>query len=111
LVNLFGITARGRSEVEGLLQQDHRTLMRGTTLSWTPRSLRIEKPDVAVVDFDVVLTGMRRAPNPFRESEHGPQAAGPLKHWVTVVLTKTDGRWLFSVVRFMKPMEVSGYVP
>src|SRR5579863_8277064 len=54
LVNLFGIRAQGRAEVEKLLQRDHSTLMRASTLSWTPRSLRIEKSDVAVVDFDCV---------------------------------------------------------
>jgi uncharacterized protein (TIGR02246 family) len=90
LINPFGRWAKGRAEVEKLFQDEHAGVMAGTSYSTTLSSVRFLTPDVAVTDWDIVVTGMR-----------GPDgsAAPPFKPHLALVMVRRGGRWLSLAAR------------
>ena len=90
IINPFGRVAKGRAEVEKLFQDEHATVMKGTTFNLTKVEVRMLGAGTAVVDWEVELVGM-----------HGPAGAAlpPLKHHVAVVEVKKGDRWLAAAVR------------
>lgn len=62
LINPTGRRARGRMEIEKLLQEEHSTVFKGTKMDLTIESVRFADNDVAFVDADVVISGAALAP-------------------------------------------------
>jgi len=90
LINPFGRVAKGRAEIEKLFQDEHAGVMAGTTYSTTSSSVRFLTPDVAVADWEIVVTGMR-----------GPDgsAAPPFKPHLVLVVVRKGGQWLNAAAR------------
>ncbi|MFY9820015.1 MAG: SgcJ/EcaC family oxidoreductase [Thermoanaerobaculia bacterium] len=90
LINPFGRVAKGRAEIEKLFHDELNSLTKGTTFNIGSDSAREIAPDVAVADWDVEIAGMK-----------GPDGAAmpPLKHHVTVVWVKRDGKWWAAAAR------------
>jgi uncharacterized protein (TIGR02246 family) len=90
LINPFGRVAKGRAEVEKLLQDEQTTIMKGTTFRMVSESDREIATDVAVSDWDIEITGMKGSDG---------AALPPFKNHVTVVWKKHEGQWWGAVVR------------
>ncbi len=84
LINPFGRVAKGRADVEKLFTDEHSTFMKKTTYDVKSNSVRLLTADVAPLDFDCDVLGMK-----------GPDGADlpPFEHHVTVVMVKKDGKW------------------
>ena len=76
--------ANGRSEVEKLFTDEHSTFMKKTTFDVKSSSVRLLGADVAILDFDCDVLGMK-APD-------GTDLP-PFDHHVTAVMVKKDGTW------------------
>jgi uncharacterized protein (TIGR02246 family) len=97
LINPFARVAKGRAEIEKLFQDEHSTAMAGTSYSPTLSAVRFLTPDVAVADWDLVISGMR-----------GPdgKTGAPFKPHLSVVMVKKEGRWSSAAARayhFLSP--------
>jgi uncharacterized protein (TIGR02246 family) len=90
LINPFGRAAKGRAEVEKLFHDEQAGPMAGTTYATTLSSVRFLTPDVALSDWEIVVTGMR-----------GPDgsAGAPFKPHVFIVLARKGGQWLTAAAR------------
>ena len=90
LINPFGRVAKGRAEVEKLFTDELGSFTKGTKFSITSESDREVAPNTAVADWDVEIVGMK-----------GPDGAAmpPLKHHVTVVWVKQNGKWWAAAAR------------
>lgn len=85
LINPFGRHARGTAEIEKLFTDEHTGAMAGTTYSGTVESIRYLGPNVAIVDVEAEISGMK-----------GPNgaAAPPFKHHATWIAEKKAGKWI-----------------
>jgi uncharacterized protein (TIGR02246 family) len=97
LINPFGRVAKGRAEVEKLFHDEHAGPMAGTTYATTLSSVRFPTADLALSDWEIVVTGMR-----------GPDGTvgAPFKPHVFIVLTRKGGQWLTAAARpyqFLSP--------
>jgi uncharacterized protein (TIGR02246 family) len=97
LINPSGRVAKGRAEVEKLFQDEHATAMAGTSYSTTLSSVRFLTPEIALADWEAVVTGM-----------HQPDGSvsPPFKPHVFIVMGKKSGRWLAVAARpyhFLNP--------
>ena len=92
LIDPFGASAKGRADVEKFFTSDHtgKGQMVGTHYTITTQTSRMVRPDVAVAEWDVDLTGMKDAEGTDR---------GNLKHHITVLLSKEGGQWLVQAGR------------
>lgn len=90
LINPFGEVAKGRAEVERVLQKEHTGPMKDTSFAAAVDAIRFVKPDVAVVDWKTSLDRMR-----------SPDGAllGTHVQRVTVVLKQDKGKWWFWAAR------------
>jgi hypothetical protein len=93
LVSPLGEATRGRGELENKVAAELSGPFKGTDHRLTLTSFHFVKADVAVVDGDVHLAGLR-APD--------GKTMPTLDAKVTGVMTKVKGRWLFA--------ELHGYV-
>ncbi|GEM_PF-2541119 len=84
VINPMGRTAKGTAEIEKLFTDEHSGAMAGTTYSGKIVSIR-RLGDVAIVDVDGEVTGMKDA-----DGKEMP----PFKHHVTWIATKKDGKWM-----------------
>ncbi|PYV17744.1 MAG: hypothetical protein DMG21_07375 [Acidobacteria bacterium] len=93
LINPQGRVATGRAEVEKLFGDEHSTVFKASHISFTPGTIRLVKPDVAVftTDYDV-------------PDAHGPNGS-PMdaKGTVTSVMVKKGGKWMTFSARPMVP--------
>jgi uncharacterized protein (TIGR02246 family) len=91
LINPWLREAKGRAEVEKLLQDEHSTIFKGTTYSLKVTSIRFLGADVAIADWDATILGMK-----------GPDgsAVPPMPpHHVTLVLQHKSGKWWIEAAR------------
>ncbi len=84
LINPWGRIAKGREQVQALFRDEHSGPMKTCTYHMTTTSLRLVSGDVAVVDSESTLTGMRDAAG---------KELPPYKPHIVLVLNKRDGEW------------------
>jgi uncharacterized protein (TIGR02246 family) len=89
IINPFGHAAKGRTEIEAFFQQERGTMTKGTTFKVTAFAARMLRPDLALEDFDVQITGGTMAPDP----------AKPLEHHVFAVAKRQGARWYWVALR------------
>lgn len=90
LINPFGRRAMGRDEVRQLMADEHAGVMKQSNYEMKVDSMRMVG-DVALVDLDATLTGIR---DPESDAE-----LPPLKLHAFVVMTKQDGKWMILSAR------------
>jgi hypothetical protein len=73
--------------------------MKSTVYKITSTSVRLLKSDVAVLDWDCMVTGIKGA-----DAKEMP----PFKHHVTWVLLKRAGEWLATTARPAAPLAAQG---
>lgn len=95
LINPAGRIARGTSEVQKLITEEHTGRFKGTRISLALKHLRFLKPDVAIGDEEFEITGLQ-----------GPQTT--LKGLVTFVVRKDGENWLITSGRPMVPVQMPG---
>jgi uncharacterized protein (TIGR02246 family) len=92
LIDPWGVTSVGREAVEKFFAQEHAGTgkLSQSTYDVKADSVRLITSDVAMEDWQVVLTGLS-----------GPdgKAMGPQMHRVVVVLKKDGGRWQIAAAR------------
>ncbi len=90
LINPFGASAKGRTEIESFFAKEHGAAMRGTTYDSQQIDIRMLSPTIAVTDWTSEVTGM-----------HDPKGAElpPFKHHVFGVFEKKHGQWLAASIR------------
>jgi len=93
LINPQGRVATGRAEVEKLFADEHAAIFKGSHISFTPGTIRLVKPDVAVFTTDYEVP-----------DAHGPDGS-PMaaKGTVTSVMVKKSGKWMTFACRPMVP--------
>jgi uncharacterized protein (TIGR02246 family) len=82
ILDPFGTHPQGREEIAAFVKQTHETVMKGSKYEIQSVNVRVVTPDVAIVDWEVDLTGMQGGP-----------ANGELKHHNTWVMHKVNGQW------------------
>jgi uncharacterized protein (TIGR02246 family) len=87
IVSPYGQVVKGREAVSALLMREHSGWAKGTRYSDTVDSLRMIKPEVALVDGKL--------------SVRGANLKKPLEGRFTNVLVKSDGRWWIQARRVM----------
>jgi uncharacterized protein (TIGR02246 family) len=85
--NVNGSFYVGREAFTRRHEEGFRGIYQGTTLALTTRELRFIRPDVAVVDIDVSLSGLQAPPG----VQAGPD--GTLHTCLLMVLVKEHGSW------------------
>jgi uncharacterized protein (TIGR02246 family) len=88
IVNPYGQVEKGRAALTALFQREHTGWAKNTRYSDTVDSLRMIKPDVALVDGKLTVQG-------------GATLKKPLEGRYTNVLVKEDGRWWIQARRVM----------
>ena len=86
--NSDGTVDLGRDEVVRHAEEAFRGVLAGTKLSLAVRKLRLVRPDVAVVDFDLRISGVP-VPPPGAAGGSGGEVCTSLM----LVLLEQDGRW------------------
>ena len=81
----------GRDEFNLRHAEVLRGVLKGTTLALTVRTLRLVRPDVAIVDLDVGILGCRARPPGVQT---GPN--GALRTCLLMVLTRDSGKWFIA---------------
>lgn len=84
LINPFGRFARGHSQVQELFRDEHAGPMKTCANQMSINAMRLASDDVAIVDADCTLTGMRGA-----DGKELPT----FKPHVLLVLTRREGDW------------------
>ena len=90
LINQFGRLAKGRDQVEALFREEHAGPMKSCTHKMTISSNRLLSPEVALVDAECNLTGVR--------GPDGKELPVMIPH-VVLALSKKDGDWKVSSAR------------
>jgi uncharacterized protein (TIGR02246 family) len=86
--NSDGSVDLGRDELVRHAAEAFRGVLAGTKLSLTVRKLRLIRPDVAVVDLHLRISGMPVLPPGV---SNGPD--GEMRTSLLLVLVEEDGRW------------------
>jgi len=86
--NVNGSFFIGRDEFNFRHEEVFRGVFRGTTLALTARKLRFVRPDVAIVDLDVGISGCAARPPSIQVGSDGV-----LRTCLLMVLTKDAGKW------------------
>jgi uncharacterized protein (TIGR02246 family) len=87
LVSPMGERMTGKAEIEQKMGANLAGPFKGATQTITPTSIRFVKPDVAIGDADIEVTGMK--------SPDG-KSLPPVKHKGSAVFTKQKGKWVFA---------------
>lgn len=90
LINPQGRVAKGRDAIQQLLTDEHSGPLKGSTFTLKSMELRMLKPQVALGDWTIELSGMM---------EPQGKAPSPGKMHVFVVYEKRDGKWLAVATR------------
>lgn len=90
LVNAMGQASDGRAAIEAQLTTDFGGMLKGSTHTITLAGIKFVKPEVAVGDADLLITGVK-----------GPdgKAMPPMKLKGTGVFVKQKGGWMFAAAR------------
>jgi uncharacterized protein (TIGR02246 family) len=86
--NTDGTLDLGRDEVVRHAEEAFRGVLAGTKLSLAVRKLRLVRPDVAVIDLDLRISGM---PAPPPAASNGP--GGEVRTSLMLVLVEEYDRW------------------
>jgi uncharacterized protein (TIGR02246 family) len=86
--NTDGTVDLGRDEVVRHAEEAFHGVLAGTKLSLTMRKLRLVRPDVAVADLDLRISGL---PVPPPGDSNAP--GGEVRTSLMLVLLEEDGRW------------------
>ena len=86
--NSDGTVDLGRDEVVRHAEEAFHGVLAGTKLSLAVRKLRLVRPDVAVVDYDLCISGV---PVPHPGAADGP--GGEVRTSLLLVLVEEDDRW------------------
>jgi len=86
--NRDGTVDLGRDEVVRHAEEAFHGVLAGTKLSLAVRKLRLIRPDVAVVDFDLRISGV---PGPPPGAAHG--SGGEVRTSLMLVLLEQDDSW------------------
>ena len=86
--NVFGTFHFGRDEFIRRHAEVFRGFLKGTIIKMTARTLRLVRPDVAVVDVDMTYTGFRTLP-----AGVGLMVDGLVHSALLMVLVKDGGDW------------------
>ena len=86
--NTDGTLDLGRDEVVRHAEEAFQGVLAGTQLSLAVRKLRLVRPDVAVADLDLRISGV---PAPPSAAGNGP--GGDVRTSLMLVLVAEDGRW------------------
>jgi uncharacterized protein (TIGR02246 family) len=102
LIDPWGKTSVGRAEVEKFFTGEHtgKGALAHCTYEVKKDSIRMITPDVAMEDWEVVLSGL--------QPEGAPAPLPPQFHRVAVVLKKEGGAWLIAAARPGIPSPVDG---
>ena len=90
MISPDGRLARGRPQIEKFFDELFSGIGKNTTNSFSVAHVDILKPDVAIVNCDATLAGMR--------SPDGAELP-PRKQHVTLVMVQQDGKWMFAAAR------------
>ena len=90
--NVFGMRARGRSEIEAFHAPIFRTMFRNSRLSADDTAVRFLRPDVASIEVRWRMTGARDPQDKEWPERHGI---------ISLVATRDDGRWSIAVMHNM----------
>ena len=100
LIDPWGVTSVGRDNVEKFFAQQHTGTghLAKSTYALKGQNVRIISPDVALSDWQVVLTDLI-----------GPdgKTMGPMIHRVVIVWKKSNGQWAIAAARPGVPAPVS----
>jgi uncharacterized protein (TIGR02246 family) len=58
VVNPYGRRAKGLTEIQKIFQDEHNTFLKQSTYKITSHSVRFVEPNIALVDFDVEISGV-----------------------------------------------------
>lgn len=83
-----GMFHENRAEFDRRQEEVLRGALKGTTITLTPRKLRLIRPDLAIVDTDCGLFGSAIAPPGVQ-----PGPDGALRTCLLMVLVKESGSW------------------
>ena len=86
--NTDGTVDLGRDEVVRHAEEAFHGVLAGTKLSLAVRKLRLLRPDVAVIDLDLRISGL---PVPPPGTSNGP--GGEVRTSLMLVLVEEDDRW------------------
>ena len=89
LINPFGRVAKGRAEVEKLIQDEHATVFKHSTYTPGAMSIRFIEPEIAIAESDTMISGIA---NPDGTS-------GSMTVHIIRVVQKKDGKWWTVVAR------------
>jgi uncharacterized protein (TIGR02246 family) len=84
LINPFGRVAQGRAAVEKLFTDEQTTVFKASTFTINSDSIRMLTPSLALVDWEVTITGM---------VDSAGKTMPPLPNHVTVVMRESGGHW------------------
>jgi uncharacterized protein (TIGR02246 family) len=84
LISPWGRIAKGRDQVQAQFREEQAGPMKTCNHQMSITSVRLVSGDVAVVDSECTLTGMR---------DQSGKELPPYKPHVTLVLSKKDGQW------------------
>ena len=87
--NLFGMVMYGKAAFEKRHSEILATFYKGTTKTHSVRKIRFVTPDVAIVDIDNEVAGVRSMPGGIAVPPNGI-----IKTQLMQVFVRRDGRWL-----------------
>ena len=88
ITNTDGTVDTGREEFVRHAEEAFQGVLAGTKLSLAVRELRLVRPDVAVADLDLRISGM-----PVAATEASNGRASEMRTSLMLVLVEEDGRW------------------
>lgn len=97
LINPSGQVARGRADVEKILNEEQNGPFKGSRMSMPQRHVHFLKPDVAIADYEFEIARVRGA--------DGKEIT--LKGRTSSVLRKDNDKWLIVAARPMIPTATS----
>ena len=83
LINPNGRKAKGLTEIQRLFQDEHNNAMKASSYTITAMSIRMLEPALALVDWDVEVTGVTLPDG----------STMTTKPHVVLLLRKTNGKW------------------
>jgi uncharacterized protein (TIGR02246 family) len=104
LIDPWGVTSVGRDAVEKFFAEQHTGNGKLAHSGYDNKSdsVRLITPDVAIEDWQVVLTGL---------SDPSGKPLGPQMHHVVIIHKKDAGHWLIAAARPGVPSPVIDAVP
>jgi uncharacterized protein (TIGR02246 family) len=83
-VSVAGIRVKGRADIQTEHEKAFTTFFKSVTLQSTGTTVRLVRPDVAVVHFNWELTG---------QVDKDGKVAAPRRGIITIVAAKEEGQW------------------